>query len=232
MRSFSSVILAPVLAFACVPASHADGLSLGATRLIYSQGKKEASVPLNNTGNSLPYLIQAWVTDFNQKEDEVPFITTPPLFKLDRQGSGTVRVVYTGSGPRSLPTDRESLFLLNVRAVPAVSKEASPNRLTIATQNIIKLIYRPSGLTVKGAGEAWRQLKVTPGQSSLTVVNPTPYVVTLTRMKINNRPLERPGTLQPFSSRVIKAPVGKITAVTFSTINDFGGFTPEQHEKF
>ncbi|WP_312042233.1 molecular chaperone [Erwinia sp.] len=232
MRSFIFVILASVLAFACVPASHADGLSLGATRLIYSEGKKEASVPLNNIGSSVPYLIQAWVTDFNQKEGEVPFITTPPLFKLGRQASGTVRVVYTGSGPHLLPTDRESLFLLNVRAVPAVSKEASSNRLTIATQNIIKLIYRPAGLTVKGAGEAWRQLKVTPGESSLTVANPTPYVVTLTRMKINNKPLEQPGTLQPFSSRALKAPVGKITTVTFSTINDFGGFTPEHHEKF
>lgn len=232
MRSLSLIILAHALVFGCAPASHAAGLTLGATRLIYSQGKKEASVPLNNFGDSVPYLIQSWVANFDQKEDNVPFITTPPLFKLARQGSNTIRVVYTGDAARSLPTDRESVFLLNVRAVPAVSKETSPNRLTIATQNIIKLIYRPSKLTEKGAGEAWRQLKVAPGAGTLTFTNPTPYVVTLTRMKINDRPLERPGMLQPFASKTIKAPVEKIDKVTFSTINDFGGVTPERKEDF
>ncbi|MEI2265561.1 fimbrial biogenesis chaperone [Erwinia sp. CGal63] len=230
MRTFGSAMLATALVLAYQPVSHANGLALGATRLIYSQGKKEASVPINNSGESVPYLIQAWVTDFEQKEDNVPFITTPPLFKLDRQGSSTVRVVYTGVN--SLPADRESLFLLNVRAVPAVSKEASPNRLTIATQNIIKLIYRPTGLNAKSAGEAWRQLKVTPGVGVVNFTNPGPYVVTLTRMKVNGQALERPGTLKPFASRTIKAPVEKIRDVTFSTINDFGGITPERKEQF
>lgn len=230
MRLFSPVMLAPMLALASVSVSYAGGLNLGATRLIYLQGKKEASVPLNNVGDGVPYLIQAWVTDFEQRENDVPFITTPPLFKLARQSSSMVRVVYTGK--RELPTDRESVFLLNVRAVPAVSKEASPNRLTIATQNIIKLIYRPAGLTVKGAGEAWRQLRVVPGAGSVTFSNPTPYVVTLTQMKINARPLERPGILQPFASRTIKAPVEKINSVTFSTINDFGGMTSERKDNF
>lgn len=232
MRLFSPVMLMPVLIFIGMPVSHADGLTLGATRLIYLQGKKEASVPLNNVGGSVPYLIQAWVSDFAQKETEVPFITTPPLFKLDRQSSSTVRVVYTGSGSTPVPADRESVFLLNVRAVPAVSKEDAPNRLTIATQNIIKLIFRPAGLTTKGAGEAWRQLRVTPGAGAVTFSNPTPYVVTLTKMTINDKPLERPGILQPFASRTIKAPMGKINKIAFSTINDFGGMTPERNEHF
>lgn len=230
MRLFNCAILVPCLAMLFSSFGHANGLGLGATRLIYLQDKKEASVPLNNVGDGVPYLIQAWVTDFSQKENDVPFITTPPLFKLASQSSSMVRVVYTGK--RALPTDRESVFLLNVRAVPAVAKESSPNRLTIATQNIIKLIYRPTGLTVKGAGEAWRQLRVTPGTGSVTFNNPTPYVVTLTRLKINGQTVERPGTLQPFASQAIKAPVGKINNVSFSTINDFGGITPERNTNF
>ncbi|WP_380180240.1 molecular chaperone [Kalamiella sp. sgz302252] len=232
MRLFNCAILAPCLAILFSSAGYANGLALGATRLIYLQGKNEASVPLNNRGDSVPYLVQAWVTDFSQSQNKTPFITTPPLFKLDSNSAGAVRVVYTGGGANGLANDRESLFLLNVRAVPATPKAGPTNRLIIATQNIIKLIYRPASLTSQSAGDAWKKLRLTPSVGSLTFNNPTPYVVTLTRMKVNGQPLERPGTLMPFSSRTITTPAGKIASVTFSTINDFGGSTPERNERF
>jgi len=232
MRLFNCAILAPCLAMLFSSSGYAEGLALGATRLIYLQGKTEASVPLNNRGDGVPYLVQAWVTDFKQSPTKTPFITTPPLFKLDSNSTGAVRVVYTGGGASELANDRESLFLLNVRAVPATPKEGPTSRLIIATQNIIKLIYRPASLTSQGAGDAWKKLRLTPGAASVTFSNPTPYVVTLTRMKVNGQPLERPGTLMPFSTRAISTPAGKITSVTFSTINDFGGSTPERNEKF
>ncbi|OSM99812.1 hypothetical protein AU509_03155 [Lonsdalea britannica] len=127
--------------------SHADGLTLGGTRLVYDATQKEASLSLSNAGKSTPYLVQVWVSDLQRKTKNIPFIATPPLFKQGLNGDSAIRVVYT-SLP-SLPQDRESVYLLNVRAIPAVEKKADPKRLTIATQNIIKLIYRPKGFLPK-----------------------------------------------------------------------------------
>ncbi len=85
----------------------ANGLTLGATRMIYEEGRKEASVPLRNGVRNTPYLVQSWVSDFDSRStDNIPFITTPPLFKLAASGESPVRVVYVGNGKSALPEDR------------------------------------------------------------------------------------------------------------------------------
>lgn len=211
-------------------ASHADGLTLGGTRLIYDAAKKEASLSLNNAGKSTPYLVQVWVSDMQRQTRNIPFIATPPLFKLGLNGDSAVRVVYT-SLP-ALPEDRESVYLLNVRAIPAVEKKADPKRLTIATQNIIKLIYRPKGLSVKEAGLAWQKLKVTPVPGGISFDNPTPYVVTLTGMSVNGKKIDRPGTIMPRASKIVPVNEQPVRRVTFSTINDFGGMTTAKDVNF
>ncbi|WP_094117643.1 fimbrial biogenesis chaperone [Lonsdalea britannica] len=146
MKLSSRHMAGACLLFASIT-SHADGLTLGGTRLVYDATQKEASLSLSNAGKSTPYLVQVWVSDLQRKTKNIPFIATPPLFKQGLNGDSAIRVVYT-SLP-SLPQDRESVYLLNVRAIPAVEKKADPKRLTIATQNIIKLIYRPKGFLPK-----------------------------------------------------------------------------------
>lgn len=211
--------------------SRAEGLTLGATRLVYDATRKEASVPLQNRGKT-PYLIQSWVADTQSRIKAAPFITTPPLFKLGADGDTTVRVVYVGT-ENALPSDRETLFLLNVRAVPAVDKKDDAHRLTVATQNIIKLIYRPAGLSVQQAGQAWQKISVTPGNSSVQFSNQTPYVITLSGMRINEIPVERPGVVMPFSSLSVPVPgAQQARTLTFSTINDYGGLTTPREVHF
>ncbi|MFE8047186.1 molecular chaperone [Brenneria goodwinii] len=223
MRLYS---LLPCVALLLPMLCQANGLTLGATRMIYDAGRKEVSVPLRNGVRDTPHLVQSWVSDFDQRSTEnIPFITTPPLFKLAVGGESPVRVVYVGSGATALPEDRESLFLLNVRAIPAVEKKQNPTRLTIATQNIIKLIYRPQGLTAKEAGQAWQQLKVTPVSGGVSFDNPTPYVVTLTGMSVNGKKIDKAGTIMPHASKVVPVNDKSVNSVTFSTINDFGGIT-------
>lgn len=211
-------------------ASCADGLTLGGTRLVYDATQKEANVSLNNAGKSTPYLVQVWVSDMQRQTRNIPFIATPPLFKLGLNGDSAVRVVYT-SLP-ALPEDRESVYLLNVRAIPAVEKKADPKRLTIATQNIIKLIYRPKGLSAKEAGLAWQKLKVTAVAGGISFENPTPYVVTLTGMSVNGEKIDRPGTIMPRASKIVPVSSRPVSSVKFSTINDFGGMTMSREEHF
>lgn len=209
----------------------ADGLTLGGTRLIYDATKKEASITLENSGKSSPQLVQAWVSDKNRKTGGIPFVVTPPVSKLSQNATATVRVVHTGRNA-ALPTDRESQFLLNVRAVPATDKQDSPQRLTIATQNIIKLIYRPAGLTADGASRAGESLKITRDGNGVRFQNPTPYVVSLTAVSINGQKVERPGTVQPGESLTVSSPAGVPSSVVWRTINDFGGMTKEIHFNF
>lgn len=210
--------------------AYSDGLTLGATRLIYLAGKKEASIPIMTTGDAGPYLLQTWVSNMDKTTHNIPFITTPPLFKIGRDDEQTVRVVDVGS---QLPQDRESVFLLNVRAVPAVKKEANPERLIIATQNIIKLIYRPSALNSKDAGEAFNKLTISFAEGGIRVSNPTPYAVTLANMTVNSQQIDRPGVVMPFAELTIPLRHVPLHAkVTFSTINDFGGLTPMRQTGF
>lgn len=207
----------------------ADGLTLGGTRLIYDATKKEASISFNNRGESAPQLVQAWVSDKNRNRNNIPFVVTPPVAKLAQNSTTSIRVVYTG---QSLPTDRETQFLLNVRAVPATEKQDNPQRLTIATQNIIKLIYRPARLTADGASRAGEKLRVTRSGNGVLFENPTPYVVSLTGVVINGKKIERPGTVQPLDNLTIPFQDGTPSSASWRTINDFGGMTKELQVRF
>lgn len=89
------------------------------TRVVYPAAQKSINIRLNNE-NSSPALVQSWLDtgDATVTPDSVrvPFIITPPIFRMDPKSGQTIRVVYTGE---SLPTDRESLFYLNVLDIPA-----------------------------------------------------------------------------------------------------------------
>jgi P pilus assembly chaperone PapD len=105
--------------------------------------KKEIALPLVNKDNALPWLIQSW-TDTGDETTRGPFIVTPPLFRLDAQKEQSLRIAWNGS---SLPEDRESLFYMNIRTIPATAKEDSDkNMLRLIYKTRLKLFWRPSGL--------------------------------------------------------------------------------------
>ncbi len=226
----NNVFFVGICLLAASAASNAEGLTLGGTRLIYEAAKKEASIPLSNSETRTAYLVQAWVTDLQGGEQHIPFIATPPLFKLGASGDTSVRVAYTATP--ELPSDQESVFLLNVRAVPSVEKKDNPARLIIATQNIIKLIYRPEGLNSREAGLAWQKLTVSRTATGIAFGNPTPYAVTLSSVTVDGKKIERPGNVLPKSTAVVPVRQGTISHVTFSTINDFGGLSPSRNIHF
>ena len=75
------------------------------------------------------------------------FIITPPLFKLDPDKNNVLRIVNIED---TLPKDRESVYWINVKAIPAKSAEnENKNVLQIAVRTRLKLFYRPKGLPGK-----------------------------------------------------------------------------------
>lgn len=202
------------------------GIALGATRVIYPQGSEQISLSVNNTDSQGVFLIQSWVENADSKKSS-DFVVTPPLFVIKPKKENTLRVMYIGQ-EASLPKDRESLYWMNVKAIPAASKEAqNKNTLQIAVLNRIKLFVRPKGLTMPSA-DAPAQLRFHQAGSQLTIKNPTPYYVTLVELTEGAAVL--PATMvPPLGQSSLAVPSTAHGEITFQTVNDYGANTPKQH---
>ncbi|MGF6350723.1 fimbrial biogenesis chaperone [Variovorax sp. W2I14] len=208
----------------------AAGVMLGGTRVILGEKDREASIPVKNTGTS-PYVVQTWI-DAGEGKNKTPLLVTPPLSRLDPGMENILRIMRVQG---DLPADRESVFWLNVKEIPEKSSEE--NVLQIAVRSRIKLFYRPSKLAGK-SHESRGQLKwaVSAGAEGqgavLKVGNPTAYHVTFTGLNINsgqqliNADMVPPLGEMSYPLTAVKAP--QAIQVNFTTLNDYGGETPEE----
>ena len=199
----------------------AGGVALSSTRIIYDGSKKEASLTVNNKSTSDEFLIQSWVDDVNGNK-KTPFIITPPLFKLGPTKNNVLRIVNTSG---ELPQDRESVYWVNVKSIPATSEDAEgKNILQIAVRTRLKLFYRPAGL--KGSSmDGWSKLQFSRiGTNQIKVDNPSAFNLTFNKFYINGRNLEKTGMVPAKGSLNIELPAGTgtVNEVKYDIINDFG----------
>ena len=84
------------------------GVTIDGTRIIFPSNAKSISVQLRN-GFSTPALVQTWIDngDIDQipNADQIPFVLTPPLSRVDPNRGQIISIIPTGSP--SLPQDRE-----------------------------------------------------------------------------------------------------------------------------
>lgn len=215
--------IAFLLIFACVMPVQAS-ITLGGTRLIYDSSQREAAISVSNAQQAVPHLIQSWVEVDGSATDKAPFIVTPPLFRLDAGRENTIRVVF--SGESALPDNRESVYWLNVKSIPAIEK-SDQNRLLIAVKNKIKIFYRPAALNTAAAADAWKKLSFSHNLGQLTIANPTPYYVSLFSLKAGSQSIENPPMVPPFGKVSVSSLGG---TVTWQAINDFGGVTDKMRQ--
>lgn len=198
------------------------GISLGATRVIYPAEAKQTSLAVNNSDNKSRFLINSWVED-EQGQKIKKFAVTPPLFVSEPNSENTLRIIYVGP---PLPGDRESLFWLNVKAIPSVEKEslAGKNVLHLAILSRIKLFVRPSTLTdpVQEAPEA---LSFALEGNTLKITNASSYYLSLVNMHINQRKVNNV-MVAPKKSTQVALPSDARGDLTFQTVNDYGAVTP------
>ncbi|MEX2943646.1 molecular chaperone [Serratia fonticola] len=132
-------------------------LIVGGTRLIYQETAKEITVQITNP-DPTEKLAQVWIDagnpDASPDNAEVPFLITPPLTRIKRQGTYRFRLMFTHQ--IMLPKDRESIFWFNVLDIPPIRGMETDGYLELAYRTRVKLFYRPSGLTGSAAqaGEA------------------------------------------------------------------------------
>jgi len=185
-----------------------------------------------------PSLVQSWLDEGNPNskpgESTVPFVLTPPLFRLDPTKSQSVRLVYT---QEPLPADRESLFWLNILDIPprTAANPDRPNQLEMAFKHRMKVFFRPAGLKGSAADApaqlTWK-LETKDGKLvRIQVGNPTAYHVSLVRVSatVGGKPVSlKADMVGPFArgSFDLEAPVdapGTPVAVEYTFVNDYGG---------
>lgn len=199
------------------------GVVINGTRVIYDGSRREAGIAVSNPDKATPYLMQSWIENFSSSDTQkVPFIITPPLFRLDVQRENVLRIVRVGG---ALPEDRESVFLLNIKSIPATPK-TDENELQISVKAQIKLFYRPAALKSVNADEAYKQLTFSRQGSQLVVNNPTPFYVSFYSVSVDGQAIDKPSMVGPQGTLQWSLPSNAGKVVTWQAINDYGGITP------
>jgi len=220
----------------CAVHAHA-GIVVAGTRVVFPANEREVTIKITNEG-AAPALVQAWVDSGGQNESpthiDVPFTLTPPLFRLDAGKGQTLRMMQTGE---PMPTDKESLYWLNVLEVPPKAAGDDTNKIQLAFRTRIKVMYRPEGLA-GSATEArdklsWVFKQTAPGKYALVATNPTPYVVNVgsISLKSDGKTYDAgagyvlPGSHHAFPISSVDSALGPDAVVLFSAIDDWGSST-------
>ncbi|WP_369309753.1 molecular chaperone [Providencia rettgeri] len=209
----------------------ADNIIVNGTRFIYSENDKEITVQLNNTANR-PAVAQIWLDEGDPKAlpetIKTPFQIMPPISKLSAGGGQTIRIKLIDKA--QLPTDKETLYWLNLLDIPPITKaekNAEQNMLQLAIRSRFKFMYRPNKL---GSRElAPEKLQILGGRGSLQIKNPTPFFITVTTVNTQSSTLNLEGfMLSPNETKTIKirgtVSVGEY--LTINNINDYGAEVP------
>ena len=131
--------------FSAASVQAAGGIALGATRVIYPADAKQTSLSISNSDTKERYLVNSWIEN-SAGAKEKSFVVTPPLFVSEPKSENTLRIIYAGE---PLPKDRESLFWMNVKAIPSVNKNSleGKNVLQLAILSRIKSAANPGRCT-------------------------------------------------------------------------------------
>ncbi|WP_207884660.1 molecular chaperone [Pseudomonas sp. 30_B] len=211
------------------------GVTTERTRVIFPAGSNEVSLRVANI-NPYPVMVQTWIDDgaLNSTPDKSisAFMPLPPVFSLLPSEHRTLRLLYTGE---RIPSNRESVFWLNVYEIPPTGMDArqtpEQQRLIVAMRTQIKLFYRPSELPMKAvqaAGKLTFSLRAADQAMVLRIENPTPYYVTLSGLAIRQGMKQQSimgDMIAPLSSLelpVADLVVGQRGEVLFNWIDDDG----------
>ena len=205
--------------------SFAGGVGLGATRVVYPADSKQVSLSVSNTDANSVYLLQSWIDTAEGGVTE-DFVMTPPLFVIKQAtesapAENTLRLVYAG---QPLSQDRETLFWVNVKAIPQskLAADHGQSELKLAVVSRIKLFYRPKELE-NGLHGAASKVEVKRIGNTLSINNPTPYFISLAKVSVGERLLDN-AMVAPYGQVHIGVPENAHGEIHYSFINDYGAF--------
>ncbi|UAN62221.1 molecular chaperone [Serratia sp. JSRIV006] len=205
-----------------LPSTAEATVIINGSRVIMDGNKNEVAVTFHNPDDTA-YLVQSWVEKTPGDGQKTPFFVTPPLSRIDPGKINTLRIILTET---SLPDNRESLFWLNIKAIPSLpsSGEKAPDQLVFIVKNVLKVIYRPASLWGEGTENNPEKLEWIYKNKFVEIKNPTPFVVTFNNITFDGVTVGDINYILPFSSSKIKLKKNKKPSkVSFTVVNDYGG---------
>lgn len=222
------------------------GVGFSFSRVVMmEENRGGATVDVRNTTPDV-YLMQSRVVGADaatgmpveRKEGPAPFLVLPPLKRVEAQGTLPLRIVAAPAGTARLPHDRESVFFLAVRAIPALpapeTVKDGKGRVTVALANYIKLYWRPKGLKSAAISDVADTLSFSRDGDRLKVTNPSAYYLTFRSLTVGGKPVvdaALAAMVPPRGSQDYPLPDG-VTGGTVSwrLIDEYGLPTSEQQE--
>ena len=204
-------------------------VNIGGTRVIFEEGKRDASIIVYSSADETsPHLIQSFVDNAGEKGNiknasKPPFIVTPPLFRLEPGKENTIKIIRVGG---ELAKDRESVFWLNVKAIPGLDKKnRTQNTLKLSLKNRIKLFYRPVSLSKADMNDrTFDNVQFIRNGNVLIVRNPTPYFITFNKLRVGGININTDFVMTPPKGEArYLIPSGVMASgVEWTSITDFG----------
>ncbi len=201
--------------------------------VIFLKGENEKRLSVVNYEQDAPVLLQAWV-DGGQPgslahSQNYPFVITPAIIKLKPMQVVNLRIFPTEK-IHSLPTDRESIYWLNLFEVPGLVKGSrelnASEKMRVGLNSQLKIVYRPfndqpnaASLTKKLAVNVCQEKE---GNWAVDVVNNShfvlvPVAITAHQDKMTHKiKLSFDRDILPYSSK--RFSIGKTDIVQGSTI--------------
>jgi len=211
-----------------------NGISFYTLRVIYPESSKQGVSLTAYNKSPAAYLMQSWIRPVDLATGDVdtawqgtpvmPFIVTPPLVRFEANSELTLRIRRNDI---PLPTDRESVFFISMKALPAQQPNADQMVMTVVSN--MKLFYRPNGLAKRAVAEQAKKLTFSQRGNQLIATNPTPYWLTFSHLEIGGTELPKPGLrrmVPPFGKQTYDFPTSVTGKVTWQLIDEDGWNTP------
>lgn len=217
--------LVGALALAIASSPSVASIALNTTRVIFADGQNEASFGVRNMGGDI--LIQSWLDDDSNSPSGISqhFTVAPQLARVRANSEQIVRILYEGVGA---PSDKESMFWLNVQEIPQRPDTDEPS-LQLAILQRIKVFYRPKGLAGE-LSEAVQNLEWRYQNQTLHIHNPSVYYVTLVGLSGNNKTLETALVVPPGETYTLTLPkqhsLSSQDSLSYAYVSDYGAHIP------
>ncbi|MEK9496432.1 molecular chaperone [Photorhabdus sp. P32] len=184
------------------------GLSFSPMQLSYVAKDSPGGVTLSMTNHTAQsYLVQGFVSPmdpdtgrFDTQAGQVPpFIVLPPLKRVEAGEKFSFRIRQLGG---QLPQDRESAFVVSLRAIPGVAvpdtaeaptlsrQIGKASQVQVALQMNIRLFYRPQGVPARDNAAIAKQVRFSLRGTQLQVENPTPYFLAFSVLKVGSQQVD------------------------------------------
>ncbi|EFO1594571.1 molecular chaperone [Escherichia coli] len=207
--------------------SYTNAASFGPreSMLIFDGRQSSISYRIDNTDARLPWLVQAWVEDINEKRTDA-FTSVPLVFRVEPSSTFTVRIVKKGA----VPEDRETLYWAVSNSLPGGERREQKSdgdkisaQLSLAYRFKVPMIYRPAALAGKPQQPESLQWHAAGGK--MTVHNPTRYVVQLNYVNVGGKRYQGKGVswfISPEKSVTVDVGAGTGSRIKYGVVNDYG----------